>query len=209
MNLKYFFKVPQRLIFLATILGIGSLATIPALADNNTGSMEASEMSEMPVSQSDSAAGNIVEVASESEKFSTLVEAVGAAELAETLADSSATYTVFAPTDEAFNQLPDGALEYLLKPENKAVLQRVLSYHVLPNQVTSSEISSGSVETLDSELVTEVTDEGVVVNNASVITADIEASNGIIHAVNRVLLPADLQTALASELGIAEEEIYQ
>ncbi|MEM7757869.1 MAG: fasciclin domain-containing protein [Cyanobacteria bacterium P01_A01_bin.40] len=209
MNLKYFFKVPQRLIFLATILGIGSLATIPALADNNTGSMEASEMSEMPVSQSDSAAGNIVEVASESEKFSTLVEAVGAAELAETLADSSATYTVFAPTDEAFNQLPDGALEYLLKPENKAVLQRVLSYHVLPNQVTSSEISSGSVETLDSELVTDVTDEGVVVNNASVITADIEASNGIIHAVNRVLLPADLQTALASELGIAEEEIYQ
>ncbi|MEM9510604.1 MAG: fasciclin domain-containing protein, partial [Cyanobacteria bacterium P01_E01_bin.35] len=129
--------------------------------------------------------------------------------LAETLADSSATYTVFAPTDEAFNQLPDGALEYLLKPENKAVLQRILSYHVLPNQVTSSEISSGSVETLDSEIVTEVTDDGVVVNNASVITADIEASNGIIHAVNRVLLPADLQTALASELGIAEEEIYQ
>ncbi|MEM8672868.1 MAG: fasciclin domain-containing protein [Cyanobacteria bacterium P01_G01_bin.67] len=209
MNLNNFVRFPKRLIVLATILGIGSLAATPALADNHTGSMKSSEMSETSVSQSDSAAGNIVEVASGSKKFSTLVEAVGAAELAETLADSSATYTVFAPTDDAFNQLPDGALEYLLKSENKAVLQRVLSYHVLPNQVTSSEISSGSVETLDSELVTEVTDDGVRVNNASVITADIEASNGIIHAVNRVLLPADLQTALASELGIAEEEIYQ
>lgn len=210
MNFQNSTQITRKLIVLASILGIGSLSILPALAGEHKGSMESSsEMEGMLVSEANTEAGNIVEVASGSDTFSTLVEAVGAAELVETLSDSSASYTVFAPTNEAFSQLPDGALEYLLMPENKEVLQQVLSYHVLPSKVTSSEISGGEVETLDGVLVTEVTDDGVVVNNASVINTDIEASNGIIHAVNRVLLSADLQTALASELGIAEEEIYQ
>lgn len=201
MNIKSF------TIILSTILSIGAVAVTPAWADNHTDSMEST--SEMPMNESSSEAGNIVEVASGNESFNTLVQAVEAAGLADTLSDSSASYTVFAPTDEAFNQLPEGTLDYLLKPENQEVLQQVLSYHVVPQKVTSNEISGGEVATLNGGLVTEVTEEGVIVNNASVVTPDIEASNGVIHAVNRVLLPADLQSTLSSELGIEEEEIYQ
>ena len=164
---------------------------------------------ETPVGDSNTEVGNIVEVASGNESFSTLVQAVKAAGLVETLSDSSASYTVFAPTDEAFSQLPEGALEYLLKPENKEVLQQVLLYHVLPNEVTSSNISGGSVETLKGGVATAVTSKGVMINNANVVTPDIEASNGVIHVIDRVLLPSNLQTSLASELGIDEANIYQ
>ena len=210
MNIKPFTQISQRLLILTGVLSMGILSVSPALADNHEDAMESSTETEaMPMDETQAEAGNSVEVASGDETFSTLVTAVSAAGLAETLSDSSASYTVFAPTDEAFNQLPEGTLEYLLQPENKEVLQRVLSYHVLPQEVTSSEISGGEVETLDGGLVTEITEEGVVVNNASVVTPDIEASNGVIHAVNRVLLPADLQSTLSSELGIEEENIYQ
>lgn len=210
MNLKHLSQFTRNFIVLASVLGIGSFSVLPAIADDHTGSAKpASEIEEMPTNKANTEAGNIVEVASGSETFSTLVAAVGAAELAETLSDPSASYTVFAPTDEAFSELPDGALEYLLMPENQEVLQQVLTYHVLPTKVMSSDISDGEVESLNGGLITEVTDNGVIINNASVISTDIKASNGIIHAVNRVLLPADLQTALASELGITEEEIYQ
>lgn len=210
MNLKHLSQFTRNFIVLASVLGIGSFSVLPTIADDHTGSAKpASEIEEMPTNKANTEAGNIVEVASGSETFSTLVAAVGAAELAETLSDPSASYTVFAPTDEAFSELPDGALEYLLMPENQEVLQQVLTYHVLPTKVMSSDISDGEVESLNGGLITEVTDSGVIINNASVISTDIKASNGIIHAVNRVLLPADLQTALASELGITEEEIYQ
>jgi uncharacterized surface protein with fasciclin (FAS1) repeats len=164
---------------------------------------------ETPMNQSSTESGNIVEVASGSESFNTLVQAIQAAGLVDTLSDASASYTVFAPTDEAFNQLPDGTLEYLLQPENQEVLQQVLSYHVLPTEVTSEEISGGSVDSLNGGIATAVTDSGVVINNASVIEPDIQASNGVIHGINRVLLPADLQTTLAAELGVNEADIYQ
>ena len=171
--------------------------------------VEDSTEMETPMGESNAEAGNIVEVASGSESFNTLVQAIQAAGLADTLSDSNASYTVFAPTDEAFSQLPDGTLEYLLQPENQEVLQRVLSYHVLPTEVTSSEISGGSVDSLSGGLATAVTDSGVVINNASVINPDIQASNGVIHGINRVLLPSDLQTTLASELGVNEADLYQ
>lgn len=210
MKIKSYTRIFQRLAILTGILSIGTLSISPALADNHEDAMESSTETEaMPMDETQAEAGNIVEVASGDETFSTLVKAVSAAGLADTLSDSSASYTVFAPTDEAFNQLPEGTLDYLLQPENKEVLQRVLSYHVLPQAVTSSEITGGEVETLDGGLVTEITEEGVVVNNASVVTPDIQANNGVIHAVNRVLLPADLQSTLSSELGIEEGNIYQ
>ena len=174
-----------------------------------TDEMESTTETEMPMNESSAEAGDIVEVASGDETFSTLVQAVEAAGLADTLSDSSSSYTVFAPTNEAFNQLPAGTLDYLLQPENQEVLQQVLSYHVLPERITASEISGGSVDSLNGGLAIAVTDRGVVINNASVVTPDIEASNGVIHAVNRVLLPANLQSTLASELGIEETEIYQ
>ena len=210
MNIHHFTQMSKRLLILTSVLGLGTLSVSPALADNNNSMESSTKMEEMPMNESSAAeAGNIVEVASGNESFSTLATAIEAAGLADTLSNSDSNYTVFAPTNEAFNQLPDGTLEYLLQPENQEVLQRVLSYHVLPEQVGSSEISGGEIESLDGGLVTEVTDEGVVVNNASVVTPDIEASNGVIHAVNRVLLPADLQSTLASELGVAETEFYQ
>lgn len=202
-------KLIKPLLILSAIFGIGTFTISPALA-NNTESMESStQMEEMPMGESNAQAGNIVEVASGSEQFNTLVQAVQAAGLADTLSDSSSSYTVFAPTDEAFNQLPEGTLDYLLQPENQETLQQVLSYHVVPKVVTSSEISGGNVDTLNGGLATAVTDMGVVINNASVIKPDIEASNGVIHAVNRVLLPSDLQSTLASELGVNEADIYQ
>ena len=210
MKIKSSTQIIQQLAILAGILSIGTLFVSPVSANNHEDAMESStEMTEMEMNQSNTDAGSIVEVASGDETFSTLTKAVEAAGLTDTLSDSSASYTVFAPTDEAFNQLPEGTLDYLLQPENKEVLQRVLSYHVLPQAVTSSEITGGEVETLDGGLVTEITEDGVVVNNASVVTPDIQASNGVIHAVNRVLLPADLQSTLSSELGIEEGNIYQ
>lgn len=147
----------------------------------------------------------ILELASGSGSFSTLTQAIEAAELTETLSGDG-PYTVFAPTDEAFAELPEGALEYLLKPENKAVLQEVLSYHVAEGTLTSTDISTGMVETLGGGLAVQVEDTGVVVNNASVVQPDVEASNGVIHVVNRVLLPEDLQESLAAALGV--DSIY-
>lgn len=219
MKYNLFTKTAQKLLILTGIVSVGAFSISPALADNLEGMedssmeeempMEDSSMEEaMPMDEASTEAGNIVEVASGSESFSTLVTAIEAAGLGDTLADSSSSYTVFAPTDEAFSQLPEGTLEYLLQPENQEVLQQVLSYHVLPEVVTSSDITGGEVESLDGGLVTEVTDEGVIINNATVIEPDIEASNGVIHGVNRVLLPADLQSTLASELGIEETELY-
>ena len=211
MKFSFLTKTAQKLLILTGIVSMSALSVSPTLADNQEGMKDSSmEMEEMPMDEaSTDEAGTIVEVASGSESFSTLATAIEAAGLGDTLADSSSSYTVFAPTDEAFSQLPEGALEYLLQPENKEVLQRVLSYHVVPEVVTSSEISSGEVESLDGGLITEVTDEEVTVNNASVTTPDIQASNGIIHGINRVLLPGDLQSSLASELGIEETELYQ
>ena len=209
MKFNFLTKTARKILILTGIVSIGALSVSPALANDTDMKDSSMEMEEMPMGESSAESGNIVEVASGSETFSTLAQAIEAAGLADTLSDSSASYTVFAPTNEAFDQLPEGTLEYLLKPENKEVLQQVLSYHVLPEAVASSEISGGEVDSLDGGLVTEVTDQGVTVNNASVVTPDIQANNGVIHAVNRVLLPADLQSTLATELGIEETELYQ
>ena len=211
MKFNFLTKTAQKLFVLTGIVSIGALSISPAFADDHGDhkDMKDGMKMEMPVDEVSAETGNIVEVASTSKSFSTLAAAVEAAGLADTLADSSSSFTVFAPTDEAFSQLPEGALEYLLQPENQEVLQQVLSYHVLPEAVESSEISSGEIESLDGGLVTEVNDEGVTINNASVITPDIAASNGVIHGINQVLLPGDLQTTLASELGIDESELYQ
>lgn len=210
MNIKPLTQISQRLLIMTGVLSMVILSVSPALANNYGDTMESStEMSDMEMNQYNAEAGNVVEVASGDENFSILVQAVQAAGLADTLADSGSSYTVFAPTNEAFSQLPDGTLEYLLQPENKEVLQQVLSYHVLPKEVTSDKISGGEVETLDGGLITEVNEDGVIVNNASVVTPDIQASNGVIHAVNKVLLPADIQSSLATELGIEETELYQ
>lgn len=142
---------------------------------------------------------DVVVMATEAEEpqFTTLLAAVQAAGLAEALADEGATLTVFAPTDAAFAALPEGALEMVLA--DTELLTRILTYHVVAGAVTSDMLSDMSVATLETgELAITVAEDGtVMVNDATVITADIGASNGIIHVIDKVLLPADVAEALA------------
>lgn len=168
---------------------------------------ETSEPAETEVPGTPAEAGSmtITEMVAGGGSFTTLNQALQAADLTETLSEEG-PYTVFAPTDAAFAELPEGALEFLLQPENKALLQEVLTYHVASETLPSSEISTGLVETMGGGLAARVSDDGVVINNASVIQPDVEASNGVIHVINRVLLPETVQQALASELGL--ESIY-
>lgn len=141
-------------------------------------------------------AANIVETAQGAGTFNTLLAAAQAAGLADTLA-STDNITVFAPTDEAFSALPAGTVETLLKPENKAQLVAILSYHVVPQKIMAGEIADGTSEvgTLkaagDKTITVEKGSAGVTVDGAKVVTADIEASNGVIHVIDKVMMPTD------------------
>jgi uncharacterized surface protein with fasciclin (FAS1) repeats len=133
--------------------------------------------------------GTIVDVAVGAGTFDTLVAAVSAAGLAETLSGEG-PFTVFAPTDEAFAALPAGLVDALLLPENEAALVAVLTYHVLGAEVPSSDVATGAVGTLQGEEIELVVDDnGVTVNGANVIAIDVEASNGVIHVIDAVLVP--------------------
>ncbi|MFN3615338.1 MAG: fasciclin domain-containing protein [Rubrimonas sp.] len=135
-------------------------------------------------------AANIVEVAAEAGTFQTLIAAVEAADLVDVL-KGEGPFTVFAPTDEAFAALPEGTVENLLLPENKDQLVAVLTYHVVPELVPSSELAGASKEILTVQGGTISVDGsgGVRVDGANVVTADIEASNGLIHVIDAVILP--------------------
>ena len=136
----------------------------------------------------------IVDVASGAGTFNKLVTAVKAAGLVETLS-SPGPFTVFAPTDAAFNDLPKGVLDKLLLPKNKATLVKVLTYHVVSGAVESSTLKSGKVKTVEgSSVMVNVGKDGtVMVDKATVQAVDIGASNGVIHVVNKVLLPPDVK----------------
>ena len=133
---------------------------------------------------------DIVDTAVGAGSFSTLVAAVQAADLVDTL-KSEGPFTVFAPTDEAFAALPEGTVETLLKPENKDQLVAILAYHVIPSKVMSGDIAGkeamvGTVQGSDLDVNAM---KGVMVNDAMVVSADIEASNGVIHVIDKVLIP--------------------
>lgn len=131
----------------------------------------------------------IVSIASGNKKFSTLVTALKAADLVETLS-AAGPFTVFAPTNAAFAKLPKATLANLLKPENKEQLQKILTYHVVSGAVTSKMLKSGRVATVEGSNVTvRIRGKKVRVNNAKVIMADVKASNGVIHAIDTVLMP--------------------
>jgi uncharacterized surface protein with fasciclin (FAS1) repeats len=133
---------------------------------------------------------DIVSIASSNEQFSTLVAAVSAARLVETL-QGDGPFTVFAPTNAAFAALPAGTVENLLKPENKDQLVAILTYHVVPGAVTSDQLAGKRIDvaTVQGSTVHINGTNGVRVNNARVTQADIIASNGVIHVIDRVLLP--------------------
>ena len=133
---------------------------------------------------------DIVDTAMSAGKFNTLVAAVEAAGLVDTL-KGEGPFTVFAPTDEAFAALPEGTVESLLLPENKEKLVSILTYHVIPGKVMSSEIAGKrfNVATVEgSEASIDATD-GVTIDGASVVMADVEASNGVIHVIDAVIMP--------------------
>lgn len=131
---------------------------------------------------------NIVETAVEAGTFETLVAVVTAAGLVETLSGEG-PFTVFAPTDEAFAALPEGTVEGLLN--DIPALTEVLTYHVVPGAVMSGDLSDGMMATtVQGSDITIGVGEGVTVNDANVVAADIEASNGVIHVIDAVILPS-------------------
>ncbi len=145
---------------------------------------------------------NIVETAVSNDSFSTLVTAVQAADLVDALS-SDGPFTVFAPTNDAFNNLPDGTLSTLLQPENQETLQSILTYHVVAGQFMAEDVVQAindnggqfTVETLQGgELTLKLWEGNVYVkdtsgNKAQIIITDVETSNGVIHAINNVVLP--------------------
>ncbi|MBE9155784.1 fasciclin domain-containing protein [Nodosilinea sp. LEGE 06152] len=136
----------------------------------------------------------VADVAASSEEFSTLAQAIEAADLTEALA-ASGPITLFAPTNEAFEALPEGTLDELLLPENQDLLRQVLTYHVVQEEVAAADATSGEVSTAAGTPLTLEVDEAsgdVMVNEAMVVEPDIQASNGIIHGIDQVILPPDL-----------------
>jgi len=133
---------------------------------------------------------DIVDTAVSAGSFNTLVAAVQAAGLAETL-KGEGPFTVFAPTDDAFAKLPDGTLDDLLKPENKDKLTAILTYHVVPGKVMAKDVMTmKEAETVNGQSVMVSMDaDTVMIDNAKVVNADIECSNGVIHVIDTVILP--------------------
>ena len=131
----------------------------------------------------------VVEIAAGNDDFSTLVAAVKAAGLAETLSGDG-PFTVFAPTNEAFSKLPEGTVETLLKPENKEKLAAVLTYHVVAAKVMAADVKAGKVATVNgAEATITVKDGAVMIDGAKVVTTDIVGKNGVIHVIDTVLMP--------------------
>jgi uncharacterized surface protein with fasciclin (FAS1) repeats len=133
---------------------------------------------------------DIVDTAVSAGSFNTLVAAVKAAGLVETL-KGTGPFTVFAPTDDAFAKLPAGTVDDLLKPENKAKLQAILTYHVVPGKVMAADVTGiDSAKTVNGQsLAVKVEGDAVMIDNAKVIKTDIVCSNGVIHVIDSVVLP--------------------
>ena len=160
----------MKKIFASIVAAIGLMVAVPAM--------------------SGSAKKDIVDTAATTDGFSTLVAAVQAAGLVETL-KGDGPFTVFAPTDAAFAALPEGTVENLLKPESKDQLIAVLTYHVVPGKVMSTDIAGKTTDAATvqgANIAIDATD-GVKVNDAKVVAADIETSNGVIHVIDKVILP--------------------
>jgi uncharacterized surface protein with fasciclin (FAS1) repeats len=145
---------------------------------------------------------DIVDVAAAAGKFNTLVAAVKAAGLVDAL-QAKGPFTVFAPTDEAFAKLPKGTVESLLDPKNKSKLVSILTYHVVPAKLAASDVArtTGAATLQGQRLAFKVDGDRVAVDGASVVMADVKASNGVIHVIDQVILPTDKN---AVEVGMAD-----
>lgn len=192
-----------------TFIGLAAAASLTLAACGSDSSTEetsspspaaTSEMASPTASATDEEMGDeastsdIVGVASANPTTSTLVLALDAAGLVEAL-QAPGPFTVFAPTDDAFAALPEGVLDKLVQPENKDALTKILTYHVVEGAVMAADVTDGEVPTLEGQTLTLSTADGVTVNGAKVTTADVEASNGVIHLIDTVLLPPDFDPA--------------
>jgi uncharacterized surface protein with fasciclin (FAS1) repeats len=179
---------------IAALLFLSGCSSDSDEATSATTSAAAPAASEMASEPAMAEPGTIVEVASANEDFETLVAAVTAAGLAETLSGEG-PFTVFAPTDEAFEALPEGVLDALLLPENKDALTSILTYHVVSGEVMAADVTAGDVPTVEGSTIAITTDDGVKVNEATVIATDVDASNGVIHVIDAVLVPPTVDVA--------------
>ena len=186
------------------IAAAGGIAALLVLSGCSSNSEETTAPTTSAAAPTESAAasepamteepGTIVDVAAANDDFETLVAAVTAAGLAETLSGEG-PFTVFAPTDDAFDALPDGVLDALLLPENKDALTSILTYPVGAGEVMAADVTAGDVATVEGSTITITTDGGVKVNDANVIATDVDASNGVIHVIDAVLVPEDVDVA--------------
>lgn len=173
--------------------GFVVVALAAALTLSSCGSDSETASDSMAETTESAAPGTIVDVAI-ANNFGTLVAAVQAADLVETLSGEG-PFTVFAPTDEAFAALPAGVLDALLLPENKAVLAQILTYHVVSGKVMAADVTDGDVPTVEGSTIKLSTASGVTVNGANVVVADVAASNGVVHAIDAVILPPGVDVA--------------
>lgn len=181
MNLKNLFNVTLLMAFVAMFTFQVS-AQAPA-----SGPMESEEVSV-------EADKDIIELAVATESLSTLVAAVKAAGLVETL-QGDGPFTVFAPTNAAFAALPEGTVESLLKPENKDQLISILTYHVIPAKVLSTDLQDGQTAATvqGANITVSLNSDGAFINDAKVAAADVMATNGVVHVIDKVILPPSAQ----------------
>ena len=177
-----------------TIIAIAAASVLLLSACGSDGSTSDTTVAAADETEMTTEVGNIVAVAQGNEDFSTLVAAVTAAGLGEALSGEG-PFTVFAPTNAAFEALPAGLLDKLLLPENKEVLAQILKYHVVAGKVMAADVAAGDVATLEGSTFTIATEGGVMVNTANVTATDVPASNGVIHVIDAVLVPASIDVS--------------
>ena len=170
----------------ASVLLLSACGSDGSTSDTTVAATDSTEMA--------TEVGNIVAVAQGNPEFSTLVAAVTAAGLGEALSGEG-PFTVFAPTNAAFEALPAGLLEKLLLPENKEVLTKILTYHVVAAKVMAADVAAGDVTTLEGSAFAITTEGGVKVNTSNVTATDVAASNGVIHVIDAVLVPASVDVS--------------
>ncbi len=190
----------RSLLFAALLIGFGFALTAAPVSAGEGCSSGSSSVSTVGYSKKSTktaaATGNIVTVAANAGTFNTLIAAAKAAGLVDALSGEG-PLTVFAPTDEAFAKLPKGTVESLLEPQNKAKLAKILKYHVVVGKVTSGDLGSiAALRTLEGSALIVDLSAGVRVQKATVIKADVAATNGVIHVIDGVLLPEASTTAI-------------
>lgn len=175
----------KKLLSIATVAGLSLSSTVFADSPTNPVKKKIGEASETPMMKQ-----TIAEIAMDDERFTTLVAALKATGLDKTLNKDGVNYTVFAPTNEAFDKLPKATLDSLMLPENKDKLTKILTHHVVPAKLMAVQVVPGDVRTVGGDTFTVTTEGGaVMLDNAKVTETDISGTNGVIHVIDTVLIP--------------------